>query len=153
MPELLTVTNAVYNEYEFVRAEPGVVKLAPLRRHFYLGANARDVARLEDPELRARMRACSREHGWSTWTRARYVLGLSAVGRRATTAAARGRWSRDCARRLRRPPSSPIRRARSAYALERPGAPERRRAIICGRCMSRPGGARELAGYPAGGLR
>ena len=56
VPELLTVTNAAFNEYEFVRARAASSKLAPLWRHYYLGANARDVARLEDPQLRARMR-------------------------------------------------------------------------------------------------
>ena len=48
-----------------------------MKRHFYLGANARDVARLEDPQLQARMYTVLAEHGWSRWTHLRYLLGLS----------------------------------------------------------------------------
>jgi Glycosyl transferase family 2 len=122
VPELLTVSNAIYNEYEYVRAEPSSSKLPPLRRHYYLGANARDVDRLEDPDLRARMRRVLSEHGWSTRTRIRYTLGLylSAAGYYV-------RRPRALVRRLLRKPPPAARFGDSAealaYTLEHPSGP------------------------------
>jgi hypothetical protein len=122
VPELLTVSNAIYNEYEYVREEGRSSKLPPLRRHWYLGANARDVTRLEDAELRARMRRVLSDHGWSALTRLRYVLGLylSAAGYYA-------RHPRALVRRLLRKPPPPGQFGDSAqalaYTLEHPSRP------------------------------
>jgi hypothetical protein len=143
VPELLTVTNAIYNEYEFVRQDPRSSKLEPLRRHFYLGANARDVARLEDPELRGTMTRVLAEHGWSSWMRARYTLGLS-----LSAAGYYGRHPRTLIRRLlRRHTASPRfgdPAEALAYTLEHPSA-ARAEPDHLWPVMSRPGSARELA--------
>ena len=142
VPELLTVTNAIYNEYEFVRAETPSSKLAPLRRHYYLGANARDVARLEDPQLRARMTEVLAQHGWSSRARLRYALGLS-------VSAAGYYWRRPRAllRRLLRRPAPPPQFDDSdqalAYALEHP-SPASSEPDHLWPLMSRPGATREV---------
>lgn len=142
VPELLTVTNAIYNEYEYVRREAASSKLAPLRRHFYLGANARDVARLEDPQLRARMQMVLYEHGWSSWTRLRYGLGLC-----LSAAGYYGRRPRTLLRRLLRRAAAPPEFGDSAqalaYALNHPSAP-RSEPDHLWPLMSRPGVAREV---------
>jgi hypothetical protein len=122
VPELLTVTNAIYNEYEYVRGEGASSKIPPLRRHYYLGANARDVRRLEDAELRIRMQKVLADHGWSPWVRLRYVLGLC-------TSAAGYFWRhpRSLARRLLRrapdPPRFPDSQQALAYTMEHPSRP------------------------------
>ena len=143
VPQLLTVTNAIYNEYEFVRRDPRSSKLAPLRRHFYLGANARDVARLEDPGLQARMRAVLAEHGWSMPMRLRYLLGLS-----LSAAGYYWRHPRALLRRLLRGRARPPRFDHApealAYTLENP-SPARPYPDHLWPLMSRPGSARELA--------
>ena len=117
VPELLTVTNAGYNEYEYVRRESASCKLAAPPRHFYLGSNARDVSRLEDPELQARMRRVLDHHGWSTWVRVRYLLGLS-----VSAAGYYGRRPRALVRRLRGTSPSTIAfddgKAALSYAIE-----------------------------------
>jgi hypothetical protein len=143
VPELLTVTNAIYNEYEFVRGERPSSKLAPLQRHYYLGANARDVARLEEPELRARMEHVLSEQGWSAWTRARYGLGL--------TASAAGYYGRHPLALLRRltartesAPEFADPAQALAYTLEHEKA-ARSEPDHLWPLMSRPGTARELA--------
>jgi len=142
VPELLTVTNAVYNEYEYVRQDPASSKLAPLRRRYYLGANARDVARLEDPELRATMRRVLTEHGWSRRTRLGYVLGLCLAA-----AGFYGRRPRALLRRLlrksgRTPEFSDSSQA-LAYTLEHPST-ARAEADHLWPVMSRPGATHEL---------
>jgi hypothetical protein len=137
VPELLTVSNAIYNEYEFVRRDGPSSKLPPLRRHYYLGANARDVSRLEDPELRARMRRVLAGHGWSSRTRLRYVLGLC-------LSAAGYYWRRPLAlaRRVLRRPPQPARFGDSAEALahtlEHPSGPSAEPDHLWP-LMSRPG--------------
>jgi Glycosyl transferase family 2 len=122
VPELLTVSNAIYNEYEYVRGEMASSKLPPLRRHYYLGANARDVNRLEDAALRARMQDVLSDHGWSSWTRLRYVLGLC-----ISAAGYYGRRPHALVRRLVRRAPPPARFADSAralaYTLEHPSGP------------------------------
>ena len=143
VPELLTVTNAIYNEYEFVRQDPRSAKLEPLRRHFYLGANARDVARLEDPDLRASMARVLAEHGWSKRMRIRYALGLSlsAAGYywRHPIALTRRLLRRQGASRRFGEPAEAL-----AYTLEHPSA-ARTEPDHLWPAMSRPGSARELA--------
>lgn len=143
VPELLTVTNAAYNEYEYVRREPASSKLAPLSRHYYLGANARDVAQLEDPQLRARMRVVLSDNGWSSWTRTRYLLGLSAAA-----AAYYGRHPLALLARLR---GQPVSRAdfgdaaeALAYAVENPGVASAGAQNLWP-LLSRWGAARELS--------
>lgn len=64
VPEFHSLTNAVVNEYCFVRDEPQSRKLPPLDMPRYLGAMARDTSKLEDPELRARMGALLMRQGW-----------------------------------------------------------------------------------------
>jgi hypothetical protein len=142
VPALLTVTNAGYNEYEYVRGEPASSKLAEPARHFYLGANARDVSRLEDPELQARMRSVLAEHGWSTWLRIRYLLGLS-----ASAAGYYGRRPRALLRRLRGTSTSTIEfgdcEAALSHAIEHPGDASAEAPSLWP-LMSRPGAAHEL---------
>jgi hypothetical protein len=143
-PALLTVSNAIYNEYEFVRREPASSKHDPLRRHFYLGANAHDVERLEDPDLRARMRRVLSDQGWSSRTRLRYLLGLS-----LSAAGYYWRHPRAVVRRLLRKPAPPAVFADSAaalyYALEHP-SDARAGADHLWPIMTRPGAAREVTG-------
>jgi hypothetical protein len=142
VPALLTVTNAIYNEYEYVRRDPASSKLAPLQRHFYLGANARDVARLEDPGLQARMYNVLSEQGWSPWTRTRYQLGLC-----LSAAGYYGRHPRALLRRLlRKPvPSPEFHDSTQAldYALQHPRVTSTETDHLWP-LMSRPGVAREL---------
>ena len=143
VPELLTVTNAIYNEYEFVRAEPASSKLAPLRPHYYLGANARDVARLEDPDLRARMQSVLVEHGWSSRMRARYALGLALSAAGYFWRRPRGVVRRLLDRRATSPEFASSKQA-LAYSLEHPRAP-RSEPDHLWPVMSRPGATREVA--------
>ena len=145
VPELLTVTNAIYNEYEFVRRASPSSKLAPLRRHHYLGANARDVAGLEDPQLRERMATLLSQHGWSTSTRLRYALGLA-------VSAAGYYWRRPRAlvRRLLRRHMTPSPQFDDptqalAYALAHPSEARTEHPDHLWPLMSRPGATRELA--------
>jgi hypothetical protein len=142
VPALLTVTNAIYNEYEFVRGESTSSKLVPPRRHYYLGANARDVARLEDPLLQARMRSVLSEHGWSSWTRLRYVLGLS-----LSAAGYYSRHPRALVRRLLRksPPRAEFGDSAQAldYTVRHPSAASAHVDHLWP-LMSRPGATREL---------
>lgn len=143
VPALLTVANAIFNEYEFVRKEPASSKLAPLRRHFYLGANARDVDRLEDPALQARMRSVLAENGWSPRTRLRYVLGLS-----MSAAGYYGRHPRALVRRLLRKAPARPEFADSAQALDYTVDNPSRRAEHADHLwplMSRPGVTRALS--------
>jgi hypothetical protein len=147
VPALLTVTNAIYNEYEFVRKEPASTKLAPLPRHFYLGANARDVERLEDPALQARMRAVLAEHGWSRRMRLHYLAGLS-----MSAAGYYGRHPRALVRRLARkaPPSPEFGDTAAAldHLMSHTRAPGRH-ADHLWPLMSRPGATREVSYTPA----
>jgi Glycosyltransferase like family 2 len=151
VPELLTVSNAIYNEYEFVRQEPASSKLAPLKRHFYLGANARDVARLENPQLQASMYAVLAEHGWSPWMRMRCMLGLS-------LSAAAYHWRRPRALlervRRRKAPAAEFRDSDDAlaYTLAYPRSP-RAEADHLWPLMTRPGVARVLASGSNGAAR
>ncbi len=73
VPAFHSITNAVVNEYCFVRAEPPSHKLPALDSTRYLGAMARETARLEDPELRERMRCLLEQQGWRR-IRPRYWL-------------------------------------------------------------------------------
>jgi hypothetical protein len=153
-PALLTVSNAIYNEYEFVRRDPASSKIAPLRRHNYLGANARDVERLEDPQLQARMRSVLAGHGWSSRTRLRYLLGLS-----LSAAGYYWRHPRAVVRRLLRKPPPQRRFADSAqaldYTLAHPSAAGAQ-ADHLWPLMSRPGATREVTAVraaPASGPR
>jgi hypothetical protein len=143
VPELLTVSNAIYNEYEFVRGDRSSSKLEPLRRHYYLGANARDVARLEEPELRARMDRILSEQGWSARMHARYGLGLA-----ASAAGYYGRHPRALLRRLLgrggAAPEFADPAEALAYTLEHQTA-ARSEPDHLWPLMSRPGSARELA--------
>ncbi len=73
VPGFHCITNAVVNEYCFVREESASRKLAPVEWTRYLGTMARETARLEDPELREQMRLLLDEHGWQS-RRWRYRL-------------------------------------------------------------------------------
>jgi len=64
VPRLQTVSNAVFNEYCFVRAEAPDA-FPPLLRRDYLATIARDVAEIEDRALADRTVAQLRELGWS----------------------------------------------------------------------------------------
>jgi Glycosyl transferase family 2 len=64
VPGFHSITNAVVNEYCFVRDEPRSRKLSAIEWTRYLGAMARETSRLEDPELRERMRLLLEEQGW-----------------------------------------------------------------------------------------
>jgi hypothetical protein len=73
VPAFHAITNAVVNEYCFVRAESPSRKLQALDWTRYLGAMARETALLEDPDLREQMGRLLDEQGWSR-TRPRYWL-------------------------------------------------------------------------------
>ena len=63
-PHLRTVSNAVFNEYCFVRAEAPEA-LPPLKRRDYLGCIARDVGDMADPAMAARTMEQLRALGWT----------------------------------------------------------------------------------------
>ena len=56
VPEFWTITNAVMNEYCFVKRETGSAKFPDVDRSSYLEAMARDVESILDPDLRAAQR-------------------------------------------------------------------------------------------------
>ncbi|WP_028062471.1 glycosyltransferase [Solirubrobacter soli] len=145
VPELLTVTNAGFNEYEYVRGERVSRKLPAPPRHFYLGANARDVALLQDPALRERMEGVLREHGWTPRMRARYTLALA-----ASAAGYYGRHVEALVARLRSAPPTVVEFGDAelalAYALEHPGEPSAE-ADHLWPLLSRPGSAHRVPGY------
>jgi hypothetical protein len=64
VPQLQTISNAVFSEYCFVRAEAPEA-LPPLLRHDYLATIARDVGDIEDPALAERTKAQLRALGWT----------------------------------------------------------------------------------------
>jgi hypothetical protein len=64
VPQLQTLSNAVFNEYCFVRAEAPEA-FPPLLRHDYLATIARDVGDIEDPALAERTKAQLRALGWT----------------------------------------------------------------------------------------
>jgi hypothetical protein len=142
VPELLTVTNAAYNEYEFVRRDAASSKLTVLRRHYYLGANARDVARLEEPALQRRMQRVLRDHGWSSRTRAHYLLCMA-----ASAGGYYGRRPWALLRRLRSRPPAPATFGDPASAMDQalrhPGSPSAEAPHLWP-LMSRPNATREL---------
>ncbi|HXC23009.1 MAG TPA: glycosyltransferase [Solirubrobacteraceae bacterium] len=73
VPGFHSITNAVVNEYCFVREESVSHRLPTLERTRYLGVMARETSRLEDPQLRERMRLLLQEQGWPR-KRLRYRL-------------------------------------------------------------------------------
>lgn len=79
-PQLQTISNAVFNEYCFVRAE-APDSFAPLLRRDYLATIARDVDEIEDPVLAERTRAQLRALGWTArderQSRARAIASLA----------------------------------------------------------------------------
>lgn len=78
-PQLHTISNAVFNEYGFVRAEAPEA-LPRLLRRDYLARIAADVADIEDPALAERTLAQLRELGWTArderQARARAIASL-----------------------------------------------------------------------------
>ena len=77
--QLQTISNAVFNEYCFVRAEAPDA-LPPLLRRDYLARIAADVAEIEDPALAARTLEQLRALGWTArderQARARTIASL-----------------------------------------------------------------------------
>jgi hypothetical protein len=63
-PQLRTVSNAIFNEYGFVRAEAPEA-LPPLLRRDYLGCIARDVTDMADPATAERTSAQLAALGWT----------------------------------------------------------------------------------------
>jgi hypothetical protein len=79
VPAFHSITNAVVNEYCFVRTEPPSHRLPALDLTRYMGAMARETAHLEDPELRERMGTLLEQQGWSH-IRRRYLLARARDG-------------------------------------------------------------------------
>ena len=79
VPQLQTISNAVFSEYCFVRAEAPEA-LPPLLRHDYLATIARDVGEIEDPAHAERASAQLRALGWTArderQRRARIIASL-----------------------------------------------------------------------------
>jgi Glycosyl transferase family 2 len=73
VPGFHSITNAVVNEYCFVRDEPASRKLPALDMTRYLGVMARETSQLEDPGLREQMRSLLDQQGWRR-KRLRYKL-------------------------------------------------------------------------------
>jgi hypothetical protein len=71
LPDVLTVSNAGFNEYFVTRAESEDPRFGPLMHHRYLGRLAEDAARLENPELREQVLAELRAAGWGPGARLR----------------------------------------------------------------------------------
>jgi hypothetical protein len=63
-PQLRTVSNAIFNEYCFVRAEAPDA-FPPLMRRDYLGCIARDIGDMKEPALAALTRAQLGALGWT----------------------------------------------------------------------------------------
>jgi len=64
IPEVVTVWNAIINEYCAVKQATGSSKFPELDLQKYMGALAVGVGWIEDPEKRARSRAILVAHGW-----------------------------------------------------------------------------------------
>lgn len=92
VPQFRTISNAVFNEYCFVRAEAPEAFPALLRRD-YLATIARDIDEIEDPALAERTRAQLRALGWSArderQSRARAIASLVRFYARRPQVAAR----------------------------------------------------------------
>lgn len=67
IPQLLTASNALFNEYCFVRSTSSTGRMPPVHRRWYLAAARRDLLLLDDPESRADVRHILESHGWNTW--------------------------------------------------------------------------------------
>lgn len=69
-PEIETISNAVFSEYEVVRRLSTSGRFKPLRRRHVLAALERDLGIIEDRELVARSRKQLRARGWNPVSRA-----------------------------------------------------------------------------------
>jgi hypothetical protein len=119
-PAFETNANAIFQEYCAVRDEVGGAGFPPPERIAYLATNAVSVARIEDPEWRARMEELLVRRGWTRGRAARRSAGLAL--RMAVYLVARpARIGRAVVRRLgRRRRSFPSDRDAIAYAGAHP---------------------------------
>jgi hypothetical protein len=66
IPELLTDTNAVFNEYCFVRGEVGADRMPPIVMRSYLGIASRQLHQFESPARREQTRQLLKSRGWNS---------------------------------------------------------------------------------------
>jgi hypothetical protein len=119
-PAFETNANAIFQEYCAVRDEVGGEGFPAPDRASYLAAHAVSVARIEDPERRARMERLLERQGWTRGRAARRSTGL-AIRMAAYLLARPRRLGRALARRLRRPHLTfPSDRDAIAYADRHP---------------------------------
>jgi hypothetical protein len=66
VPAFQTMTNSVFHEYGFVRAEADSAKFPAIDQRAYLGAIGWDAQLLRDPERKRAVRRLLAENGWTT---------------------------------------------------------------------------------------
>jgi hypothetical protein len=117
LPDVDVISNAMFNEYFFVLAEPASRRLRPPSRDHYLEALAGGIRWIEDPGVRAEVEQRLADEGWR-WRGAR---GRTWLRRRA-----------ELARFFLRRPATFTRRALGAWRSTPPGRAAVRRAVARG---------------------
>jgi hypothetical protein len=79
VPAFHTIRNAIFHEYNFVRAETGSGKFPPIDPRAYMAAVLEDFSQIENRELRSRMFDVLRDNGWVGAPRMRYGLAVAAL--------------------------------------------------------------------------
>jgi len=64
IPKIITVGNAVVNEYTFVAKESGSPKFPPIAKEYYLDHLAKEAGEYMNPELANEVFRCLKENGW-----------------------------------------------------------------------------------------
>lgn len=64
IPQIITVGNAVVNEYEFVAKESGSPKFPPIAKEHYLNHLAREASEYMNAELASEVFRCLKASGW-----------------------------------------------------------------------------------------
>jgi hypothetical protein len=65
VPQFQTMTNSMFHEYGFVKAEADSAKFPVIDRRAYLGAIAWDALALQDPARKRTVRRLLKENGWT----------------------------------------------------------------------------------------
>ena len=83
VPQFQTMTNSVFHEYGFVKAEANSARFPDIDRRAYLGAIGWDALMLRDPARKRAVRELLKDNGWST------VDTLRWLGRKVSQTAVR----------------------------------------------------------------
>ena len=66
VPQFQTMTNSVFHEYGFVKAEANSARFPDIDRRAYLGAIGWDALMLRDPARKGAVRELLKDNGWTT---------------------------------------------------------------------------------------